>query len=436
MSMPEKIKKYLSKQDSGKWTLETNNSKKYNNVIVIPAIKEHQNINNLINSLLANNNKHFPDTLLIFIINNAVSEINKTKLDNEKSILYLRDLISEGNNSPNIGLIDASSIGKELPDKNGGVGYARKIGMDIALTRFNYSSKQKHILICLDADCLVSSNYLDTIVDEFNSFNYSAAVINYKHQLTDNPEQNKAIINYELYLRYYVLSLKYANSKFGFHSIGSTIVCDAESYVRVGGMNKSKAGEDFYFLEKLAKVTSINEICGTTVFPASRTSDRVPFGTGARITRYLKNSEDEYSIYSFKCFVTLKQWLKLFNSFSPDKSTLDRLLKDARMININLYNFLVEQNFEADWNNILLNTKSEKQFSNQTINWMDGFRTLKLIHYLRDNAFSNENMFTAINKLLKACNIKFKIYSNEDIPSLEIQIKYLDLLRSLSCPQV
>ena len=48
-----------------------------------------------------------------------------------------------------------------MPHKIGGVGLARKIGMDEALKIFNYNSTSKKILICLDADCTVASNYLN-----------------------------------------------------------------------------------------------------------------------------------------------------------------------------------------------------------------------------------------------------------------------------------
>ena len=68
----------------------------------------------------------------------------------------------------NISFIDASNAGKEMDDKNGGVGLARKIGMDLALTKFDYNSSGKRILICTDADCKVDLNYLSEISREFN----------------------------------------------------------------------------------------------------------------------------------------------------------------------------------------------------------------------------------------------------------------------------
>ena len=69
----------------------------------------------------------------------------------------------------------------------------------------------------------------------------------------DNDE-TKAIICYEIFLRYYVLGLKFAKSDYAFHTIGSTMLCTPDAYVKVEGMNKRKAAEDFYFLEKLAKI--------------------------------------------------------------------------------------------------------------------------------------------------------------------------------------
>ncbi|MCK7516438.1 MAG: hypothetical protein MZV64_01280 [Ignavibacteriales bacterium] len=46
-----------------------------------------------------------------------------------------------------------------MDDKNGGVGLARKIGMDLALSKFDYLSINKNIILCTDADCIVDSDY-------------------------------------------------------------------------------------------------------------------------------------------------------------------------------------------------------------------------------------------------------------------------------------
>ena len=225
-----------------------------------------------------------------------------------------------------------------------------------------------------------------------------------------------------------MLSLKYANSPYAFLSVGSTIVCDLNSYIQVGGMNKKKAGEDFYFLEKLAKIYPIEKINESIVFPSSRISTRVPFGTGPRIKRFLEKTQNEYLLYSAETFEILKQWLKLFYSNEHNRET-EILLKKAKDICPELKNFLIENKFEQDWHNILNNSKSEKQLNMQRKYWMDGFKTLKLIHYLKDNRYPNKEMFCEINNLFDKMTIKFDFRSTQKIPPIETQIKYLNLLR-------
>jgi len=60
-------------------------------------------------------------------------------------------------------LVDAATERKEFNDDEGGVGLARKIGMDTALQIFDYSIPGKKLIISLDADCLVEENYLSEI---------------------------------------------------------------------------------------------------------------------------------------------------------------------------------------------------------------------------------------------------------------------------------
>lgn len=439
MKLPTHVQKYLSKQKNTIWKLETNDNKLFNNIIIVPALDELNNVKILINSLSLNSKKYLDETLIVFVVNNCVSEKIQIIKENHLLLNYLREMINGTKSNLNVGLIDACSINNCLPDKYGGVGFARKIGMDLALNYFDYSNENKKILISLDADCLVSDNYLQSIVEEFNSKNINAAVVNFKHMLSEYEDNKAAIINYEIFLRYYVLGLKYAGSHFAYTSVGSIIACDVDSYIKVGGMNKRKAGEDFYFLEKLAKLGTINKIRNATVFPSSRVSERVPFGTGPRIKRFLSRSDDEYLLYSPESFEVLKNWLQLYESIrlsNPNKNDylkdLDNLLDKTKVISQDLYNFLISQKFKEDWNNILFNSKSELQISKQKLNWMDGFRTLKLIHYLRDNNSPNKNMFEAIEELFNFMEIKSELNVRDRVPPIGVQFKYLELLRNLT----
>ncbi|NMB81513.1 MAG: hypothetical protein GYA14_06815 [Ignavibacteria bacterium] len=424
-NLPLAVVGYLNKYGSDIWSVKLKSKKHYDNVIVVPAIAEYDNISKLLNSLGKNDKKYFDRTLVLFVINCSGNAPDEIKRDNEKTIEMLNRSIHS--NEMNIGYVNASSPGLYMPEKDAGVGLARKIGMDLSLSLFDYSSPNKKLIICLDADCEVDSNYLTTIVDSFNNRNMNAAVIEYEHSLPDNELERSAIISYEIFLRYYVIGLAYAKSPYAFHTVGSTMACDHQTYIRVGGMNKRKAAEDFYFLEKLAKVVSINKINGTKVYPSNRTSWRVPFGTGQRMNRFKAGTHDEYSLFNPELFEILAAWNKIF--FSNKRLAGKEYILIAGEIEQGLKRFLEINSFEEQWDKILGNAKSESQICKQKKTWFDGFRTLKLIHYLRDNGHPNINMFTALDILFNKLNLHRKINREENIPPVDVQLGYLKQLK-------
>ncbi|MCH7964185.1 MAG: glycosyltransferase [Bacteroidetes bacterium] len=432
---------YLSKHLIKNYEIEWQRKNGINNVIVIPAIAEYDNIKVLLKSLSKNDPAFFPLSLILFVINNSPVSSNEIKEDNLNSINLLRSIIGADNNSDfsreiinsglQIGLIDASSEGKELNTKQAGVGLARKIGMDLSLTIFDYSKGTKKMIICLDADCTISQTYLTNIINDFNKNNYSVAVVNFEHPVDGTDEYNAAIICYEIFLRYYVTGLIFAGSDYAFHTIGSTMMCYHNAYMKIGGMNKRKAAEDFYFLEKLAKNYPINKIDCAIVYPSKRSSWRVPFGTGQRVTRFLSKIRDEYLLFDPDVFGILKEWLEIYNSDAI--SDPQDVLNQAKEIHTELYNFLLQNNYLKQWEKILSNTKSGKQLSHQRKIWFDGFKTLKLIHHLRDTAFPEINMFDALNMLFIKLGINNSIIRNgKEVPELDVQKEYLNLLRNFS----
>jgi hypothetical protein len=438
-SYPELVEAYLKRQSPNPWKLEWIKKRGINNVIVVPAIAEFENLETLLTSLVNNKPDYFSSSLVIFVINNKSAVNKEVKESNTKSLRLLRSIIQQKDIDNSIirkardsglciALIDASSKGKELSQKASGVGFARKIGFDFALTAFDYSIKKKKIMIWLDADCKVDKNYLCTVVDEFNSKNLSAATINFSHDVSGKGELTKAIIPYEIFLRYYVLGLKYAKSPYAFHTIGSTITVDHNAYIKAGGMNKKKAAEDFYFLQKVAKNYEIQKIISTTVYPSSRHSWRVPFGTGKSITRFLSNSRNEYLLNDPIVFDVLKSWLKIFNDNNINDTK--HLMEEAGKIDQELKIFLIQREFPDQWDRILKNSKNSKQLQYQKQNWFDGFKTLKLIHHLRDSVYPVINMFEAVDKLF--LNIGMNVIKKrecESIPELAVQKEYLYKLR-------
>ena len=112
--------------------------------------------------------------------------------------------------------------------------------------------------------------------------------------------------------------------------------------------------------------------------------------------------------------------------------SIGTLLKNAAEISKGLPKFLNRNNFTSDWNNILENSKSDSQIKNQKNLWMDSFKTLKLVHYFRNNYYPNISMFKAVNILFSKMNLYPEFLTNEKIPPMDIQIKYLEFLRKHS----
>lgn len=432
------IKKYLEKKASNNWSVEWDMRDAPEMAIVIPTLDEYDGVIKLLLSLAENESDYFQKTLIIFVVNNPEDANQNILRENIRTAETLRRIILKrpqtsieekiANSNLRLALVDAFSESRALPLKEAGVGLARKAGMDISLNLFDHNTAKKKIIVCLDADCAVSKNYISSIYELFNERNISAAAIKFEHNLNEAGENIEAIICYELFLRYYVLGLTYAGSPYAYHTVGSSMACDSETYVKAGGMNKKKAAEDFYFLEKLGKIVEVKNIKEALVYPSSRASWRVPFGTGQRVNRYNSKTQNEYLLYSPQSFEILKSWLDLF--LQNDLSA-ELFMKEANNINPALGEFLKINEFSASWTQIKKNAKTKEQLNKQKKNWFDGFRTLKLIHYLRDNGYPLVFSFKALDDML----IKMKNHvlpkRESVLPPVGIQIDYLSMLRKM-----
>jgi hypothetical protein len=436
---PKEVSEYLDNKVLKKWELEWIEVSDIEQIIVVPAICEFQNIQNLLSSLIKNDLPLLQKLLVIFVINNSLSSNREIKEDNKQSLNLLRAIINKSDpdsfsneiskSGIKIGLIDAASKGKEFEGKQAGVGLARKIGLDQALKVFDYSNPGKKILISLDADCTVEENYLKEIRNSFYKQNISVANIDFEHNLEGEKISRRGIISYEIYLRHYVIGLVFAGSPYSFHTIGSTLVCDHEAYIKAGGMNTRKAAEDFYFLQKLAKLYKIHRITSIKVKPSARESWRVPFGTGKSMTNYLSNQK-EILLYDPDEYIILKEWLELLNSDLSMRT--ETVINEAKKIHRELFNYLEIRGFSNDWNQVLSNSKSQKQLNYQRKNWFDALKTLKLIHHLRDTSFPMMDVKSAVEKLFKIVGHSGKIDCNKydnDIDNL--YATYLSELRTL-----
>ena len=430
------------------WTLQAGNLEGIDQVVVIPAYAERDLLFTTLASLAANSDAALEKTLVLCVINNKAEAPLADKDNNRQTIDLLVSLISRqsfpdfqpaddllfalqkiSERPLRLGCIDASTPGLEIPARTGGVGMARKIGMDTALRVLISSANAPRLIISVDADTLVRPDYLASVRKAMSSGKAQTGIVAYEHRIPADENGKRAICLYEIFLRYWVLGLQYARSPYAFHSIGSTIVTKTDAYLTVRGMNRREAGEDFYFLNKLAKISPIRRIHETAVYPSARISTRVPFGTGAAVEKLLHNENPAYDLYDPRVFSILKKWLYLMSqafSFSAD-----RILDMARDIDPGLESFLTLRGFLSVWPKILGNVKDPKTCERQFHGWFDGFETLKLVNYLTAEFYPKVNMISALKDILELSDMRYSGSLPEgDPPKTEDAVTILSYLRT------
>lgn len=375
-------------------------------VVVIPSRREDRLLSTLQSLLDAQNTKRPIEILIVF--NHPQSEEAELK---EKNIHYLevcKDWISS-NGIENIHIIEAF----DLPDKHAGVGLARKIGMDEAVRRLG--NNEEGIIIALDADCEVEENYLTAIEKAFDDNpQANAASIYFEHPLQDLDEVLlKGIIQYELHLRYYNQLLKYAGHPFAFHTVGSSMAVRSSVYQKQGGMNKRKAGEDFYFLQKIIQLGNFIEIKNTSVYPSARISDRVPFGTGRAQDEWIKGGEVILNSYHPSAGEELKSLFSIVQESAGKTIDIQRIPNSVSQ-------FIGEQEWDSKMDEIASNTNSKEAFIQRFFNWFNLFMCFKFVHYYRDNYKENIAVTEAANDLMH----KLGIPLDKDETALELLNKF------------
>ena len=372
-------------------------------IVVIPSYDEPQLISSINSLLSAANGVQFIIEVIVVVNHSKLSE-NKVVSQNLKSVKELQEIPKCENF--NVHWIYCP----DMDPKHAGVGWARKIGMDQALRRFaaiNYDG----LICCFDADSKVDNNYFSSLWKAFENDSFNGASIHFEHPLFGDEFDAsiyKEIALYETHLRYYKNALSYCGFPYAFHTVGSSMVVRASAYAIQGGMNRRKAGEDFYFINKIIALGDYSEIYSTKVIPSPRVSDRVPFGTGRAIKESLAGDKDLSKTYDFEIFKIIKSWVNQVIS----ENTYDYYLFSTEM-----KSFIPEDQWNMKFGQLKKNTSSITAFKHRFFQVFDAFWTLKCVHFLRDNYFSDSDLLTNSNKLFdefeidKALNIDVAISS-------------------------
>ena len=357
--------------------------------VAIPCYDEK----NLVKSLQSLNNCIISDNFsveVIVVINSGEKDEEKVKSQNINTLEEAKEWSKNTFLNPKIRFHFLHH--PDLIHKQAGVGLARKIGMDEAVYRFHQINNTKGIIACFDADTLCQKNYLIALFNHFKNYpKTSACSIYFEHPLSgDDFPQNiyQAIILYELHLRYYIQIQRHCGFPFAIHTIGSAMAVRCDAYQKQGGMNKRKAGEDFYFLQKFIKAGICNELNTTTVIPSPRPSHRVPFGTGKAVQELFDRDKLFLETYHPAIFDTLKQLFYHVKTFYNAENAAE-INTFVNKMPENVQTFLKEQNFMEKIKEIQNNTSNEKTFIQRFYHWFDAFKLMKFVHFSRDRYYPN-----------------------------------------------
>lgn len=411
MSVSQYLQYYAEKDIALAETFCQQTSLLYQHVLTIPAFNEPLDLVAQVKRL------NTEDSVLIIFILNVPDKIDQQqKIDNTqqlgqalkanypslKTLSPVAHLLELNQiNQQHLLLVEHCHEGQYLPLKEG-VGLARKIACDLACELIYRKRIESHWIHISDADVSLPSDYF-SVTKELSSAQCVAAVYPFLHQVKQaTPRLQQAQQLYDISLQHYVEGLLWAQSPYAFHTIGSTLLVHYKAYAQVRGFPKRAAGEDFYLLNKLAKVGKIISLKKPVVEITVRESDRVPFGTGPALTRILQleNPLQEYRFYHPQCFVYLQQWLQMWPILwlQQDSSPgLTECLLNSDCFRHNtidltlLVKCLTSLNTDKALKHAYQNSNSEAVFLSHMHHWFDALKTLKFIHYLRNNQFPSVN---------------------------------------------
>lgn len=297
----------------------------WDEAIVVPVLRESELLAGLLDSLACAAREAERRVLAILVVNHRASASETDKADNRLVLnQYGGQNVVPGLSVSERGAltcawIDKASPGRELEARDG-VGTARKIGCDIAVALKEAGRLLSDYGSTTDGDARVGADYFTggAIGRELGLGQKRTGFVHrFRHEVGDTP-QDLPLTLYEIYLRHYVLGLKAAGSPYAFHTVGSLIRFELSAYAQTRGFPKREAGEDFYLLDKLAKLGRVAEHSGVVKL-VPRPSDRVPFGTGAAMARVgseLRRGK-VFQLFPDSAFRAVRAWQEALNELGP-----------------------------------------------------------------------------------------------------------------------
>lgn len=398
--------------------------------VVIPSLAERGLLGRVLSSL-EQGSARLAETEVIVPVNNPVDPEPDILADN---LATLQELYHRNPGPLRVIAADYASPGRWLDPQHAGVGLARRLGMDLALRRLAQGGDARRAAIaCLDADSPVAPGYIDALLEAFDREDAPrAGVCAYAHALPDDPRLAAAMVAYELWLRYFEAGLRLAGSIFAFPTIGSCMAVSAEGYALADGMPVRRAGEDFHFLRKLAKISGprpLARIDRAKVFPAARISRRVPFGTGRAMLRCLESGVGEYQTVAFpESFFNLR----VFFAETAQTRDVRRLRAGVRG---SLADFLENEKAWPVMEKLAANYPAQNLFARAVQHWFDSLRIVRYVNYC-GRISGRTWIFDALSRVFTGLNQASLLQDLPRIPAgeatLPLHRQWLERLRSVS----
>ena len=286
-------------------------------------------------------------------------------------------------------LLDRARPGQFLPAGQG-VGLARKIGCDVALRLHAAGRVASDWIHNTDADTILANDYFDQ-TEPIPSDRGAAAIYFFEHRFSADETLGLAGRLYEISLRYYTLGLAWSGSPYAYEAMGSCVAARPGAYAEVRGFPRKNAAEDFYILNKLAKVGTVARLAGNPLLLDGRISDRVPFGTGKALSQLVtkKRGLSAFRLFHPAVFAHLSAWLQVLRTIADTGGRVDLALEQFPRGNPFFLSDLLLGSLERMGAFAALREAIERSGDGPTMlrhfhTWFDAFRTLKLVHALRD----------------------------------------------------
>lgn len=380
------VKKYLDRhQINGELLSSHANSPDI--IVVIPCYDE-PDILMALNTLQQNAMAGF--VVEVIVVVNSGEHTSDVVIEQNRSTY---NLLIEESQSWQEGILLSPVLIENVRRKHAGVGYARKVGMDLAVWRFAQNNNTRGIIASLDADTKVASDYLSEIYESFTCHpKRYGVVVNFAHAISGEEYSSqiyKAIMHYELHLRYVNQALKMSGYPYVHHTVGSAFAVSASAYVAHGGMNRRQGGEDFYFLHKLFPHGEFHELNTTTVYPSSRPSLRVPFGTGPQVNEFLITQT--LKTYSLSAFLELRTFIE----------SVPMWYEGAVELSVCMQAFLESIAFEENLEIVRKNSASQVTFIKRFFAYFDAFKVVKFLNFSHQHYFQKNDVIMESQNFLK-----------------------------------